>query len=321
MAEAAMGQTATAEHDARRRRIFGGCATFLSTVFARQGSLLVFVLTYLSYVFYHCQRASYSAVKRLVMLNVGGINKATLGRLDFGFLVMYAIGQFAYGVGGDLLASSKVLLVSGMYAVSVTGALFAMVGLLGVQSAVPYTILRLMDGLFQASGWSQSLAIWGAWFPRTGRGMMLGVWASNVNVGDILGFNIAGAITGQDEHGDGDGSDGDAPDVTNRSWEYVILTSSLLVCVMATINMIFLKGSPPVEVADIDTAADKTVIAEEEGFSVGGNPPRRGCFASVISGLAGALRALLAAYMLPGVAQYCTRIRLTIPDGVGLDPS
>lgn len=171
--------------------------------------------------------------------------------------MMYAIGQFAFGLAGELLASSKVLLVSGMYAVSVAGALFALCGALGVQSAAPYALLRLLDGFVQASGWSQSLSIWSSWFPLTGRGTMLGVWASNSNVGDIIGLNLAGGITGQGEHGGGGGDSGGG----GSSWVTVIFTSSLLMCAMATANLFFLKGAPPAEIAADSDGEDAKAAA------------------------------------------------------------
>jgi len=45
----------------------------------------------------------------------------------------------------------------------------------------------MIDGTLQSVGWAVNLAVMSNWFPKKGRGLLIGCWASNANVGDIIG--------------------------------------------------------------------------------------------------------------------------------------
>ena len=45
-------------------------------------------------------------------------------------------------------------------------------------------------------GWGTNLAILSNWFPKKGRGILVGIWASNANIGDIIGTQLYKLIAG-----------------------------------------------------------------------------------------------------------------------------
>lgn len=53
----------------------------------------------------------------------------------------------------------------------------------------------MIDGTLQSVGWAVNLAVMSNWFPKRGRGLLIGCWASNANVGDIIGAQIYRAAT------------------------------------------------------------------------------------------------------------------------------
>lgn len=50
-----------------------------------------------------------------------------------------------------------------------------------------FYLLRMTDGIFESVGWATNIAVLSNWFPRKGRGAIIGVWASSQNIGDIIG--------------------------------------------------------------------------------------------------------------------------------------
>ena len=55
-------------------------------------------------------------------------------------------------------------------------------------------VLALSKVLFRATGWTSTVAIMGNWFPQEGRGLIMGLWATNSNVGDIFGLTVSSAM-------------------------------------------------------------------------------------------------------------------------------
>ena len=51
-------------------------------------------------------------------------------------------------------------------------------------------ILMMISGFFQASGWPGIVAIFNAWFVGQKKGVLMGLWACNSNVGNILAESV-----------------------------------------------------------------------------------------------------------------------------------
>ena len=47
-------------------------------------------------------------------------------------------------------------------------------------------IMICFNGFFQSTGWPGLMAIMGNWFSKGKTGVILGVWAINANIGNII---------------------------------------------------------------------------------------------------------------------------------------
>jgi sugar phosphate permease len=77
-------------------------------------------------------------------------------------------------------------------------------------------------------GWAVNLAVMSNWFPKRGRGLLIGCWASNANVGDIIGAQIYKAAT----------------NTTDLMWGTGIIIVGSLVIVVGILNLLFLIEFP-----------------------------------------------------------------------------
>ena len=150
----------------------------------------VFAATWLSYAGFYFARKPFSIVKA-DLETAYGWGAEDLGMLGAAYLVAYTIGQFLAGAGGQRWGPRHVLLV-GM-AVS-----------LGANAAMGFTnsfgtfaVLMALNGLAQATGWANNVGTMGHWFRREERGRVLGIWATNYQVGGVLANTLAAYMAGE----------------------------------------------------------------------------------------------------------------------------
>ncbi len=43
-----------------------------------------------------------------------------------------------------------------------------------------------LNGFFQATGWPGIMGIFGQWFGKDKKGLLMGIWAINANIGNII---------------------------------------------------------------------------------------------------------------------------------------
>lgn len=113
--------------------------------------------------------------------------------------------MFAYAVGGvwsgslaDYISKKKYIFVC-YSIIGVTGIVLGLQqywttkgeGLVGLSSG-----MQVISGLAQSMGWGTNIAILTNWFPKKGRGLLIGIWASNANIGDIIGSQLYRMIAG-----------------------------------------------------------------------------------------------------------------------------
>ena len=91
----------------------------------------------------------------------------------------------------------------------------------------------MIDGVLQSVGWAVNLAVMSNWFPKKGRGLLIGCWASNANVGDIIGAQIYKAATNTS-----------GVDISDLLWGNGIIIVGALVVVVGIINLFVLVEFP-----------------------------------------------------------------------------
>jgi len=150
----------------------------------------IFAATWLSYFgYYFCRKPFF-------------ITKATLeeqlhwdaGQLSFlgvAFLAAYAMGQFIASAVGDRYGP-RVLLLVGMGVTIAANVTFGLTNSWGLFAA-----LMVVNGLAQGTGWAGGVGSMGAWFNRRERGTVMGLWATNFQVGGIAANALASFALGQ----------------------------------------------------------------------------------------------------------------------------
>ncbi len=155
----------------------------------RQWRWRVFAATWLCYAgYYFCRKPFYLAKGSLA--TELSFDATQLGTIGSAYLVAYAIGQFVSGALGDRWGP-RVLLLGGM-AVSVGVNIGFGLG----NSFATFLGLMVLNGLAQATGWSGTVGTMANWFHRRERGTVMGVWATNFQVGGVAANTFAAWLLG-----------------------------------------------------------------------------------------------------------------------------
>ncbi len=115
---------------------------------------------------------------------------AALGELGAAYLIAYTVGQFVAGGLGQRLGA-RLLLIGGM---GLSVACAVGFGLSNSYAAV--LVLMVLNGFAQATGWSGNVSTMAAWFHRQERGKVMGIWATNFQVGGVLANTLAAWVLG-----------------------------------------------------------------------------------------------------------------------------
>lgn len=159
----------------------------------------MFAITFLNYAVLHATRSVWSAAtKTIEIVYDGEITQDDIAGMNTAFLACYGIGGFFTGQLADKFKKRK--LIFALYSLIT----LSMVGL-GLLSLAPedrqrslipvYYMLKTFNGTLQSPGWAINLVIMSKWFPRTGRGLLMGIWACNTSVGDTIGVQLYKVIS------------------------------------------------------------------------------------------------------------------------------
>jgi sugar phosphate permease len=191
----------------------------------------VFALTWLSYASFYLTRKDFSVVKGRLEEDLH-LTLAQLGMIDTLYLAAYAVGQFVSGSLGDRFGPRR-LLAGGMIGSAVCAAIF------GVSSLFfPFLVAFAVNGLFQSTGWSNNVAAMAPWFGRKVRGLVMGFWATNYQVGGLLATALAGWL------------------LVHYGWRAAFLVPAVWVAGVGALVLFFLverpqdAGLPPVDSKD-----------------------------------------------------------------------
>ena len=144
----------------------------------------IFASTWLCYAGYYFCRKPFYIVKSALGEELH-FDATALGIIGTVYLVAYAIGQFASAALGNRLGP-RVLLLLGM-----TLSIAANVGFGLSNSFQTFVVLMALNGLVQATGWSGTVGTMANWFRRSERGTVMGIWATNFQVGGVVASMLA----------------------------------------------------------------------------------------------------------------------------------
>ncbi len=150
----------------------------------RQWRHRVFAATWLSYVgFYFCRKPFSIAKADLGKAN--GFDADLLGQIGAAYLIAYTLGQFVSGGIGPRIGPRRMLL-SGMAISAATALAFG-----AISGALTFAVVMVVNGLAQATGWSNNLGVMAQWFRRQERGRVMGLWSTNFQVGGVAANALA----------------------------------------------------------------------------------------------------------------------------------
>lgn len=146
---------------------------------------LVFVFTMFLYAMIHASRTAW-AYSQAYVISDPYFSDKNLGIIDMTFLLCYAFGMIYNGWVGDHTNLKKFLTVG---------------CLLGVSGYMIFTVLAVTKQHYMAldlvlwglNGFGQSrlypglVSVLGNWIGSSNRGILLGIWSGNLNIGNIIG--------------------------------------------------------------------------------------------------------------------------------------
>lgn len=185
----------------------------------RQKRHNVFVLTWLSYASLYLTRKNFSIVKS-ELHHSGGLSLTTLGNIDTAFLVVYALGQFVSGFIGDVIGARKIIGVG-----LLGSAIFSFVFPLN-DAAVFFGLCFAINGLFQSTGWANSVKAIEPWFDEDSRGRLLAWWGTNQQTGSLLATILAASL------------------LANFGWRFAFFIPAIAVFIMGVV-ILFALDDPP----------------------------------------------------------------------------
>jgi OPA family glycerol-3-phosphate transporter-like MFS transporter len=139
----------------------------------------IFASTWLSYAgFYFCRKPFFIAKPALA--EELSWDPSLLGIIGTAYLIAYTIGQFIMGWSGTKWGP-RILLLSGMALSVIVNFMFGI-----TNSWITFTLLMVINGFAQSTGWSNNVAAMAPWFTRKERGTVMGFWATNYQIGGVL---------------------------------------------------------------------------------------------------------------------------------------
>lgn len=150
-----------------------------------------------------------------------------LGIVDALYLVSYSFGMAALG---SIIhrVSLKIYIITGLLLASISYMLFPIIfAMTGYFSPVLAAVLMCFNGFFQATGWPGMMGIFGNWFEKNKKGVLMGVWAMNANVGNIIASSLCNLLEGH-----------------KLSWVWNFAVTGGFAIAVAVLMLLFLKEKP-----------------------------------------------------------------------------
>ncbi|MFC4993824.1 MFS transporter [Rubritalea tangerina] len=178
----------------------------------------IVILSFLSYFFYYYTRKNLGIATSSMIEE--GFTEETIGWIQSGYGILYALGQFICGGLGDKLGA-RIMIFCGM-------ALSAIASI--AIGFFPLTLVLLiawpLNGLFQSTGWSNNCKLIATWIPHDSRGRVMGIWSLCYVLGSISANVVCGYL------------------VEHYNWKLSFLVTGFTVLSVAIIQGLFLINRP-----------------------------------------------------------------------------
>ena len=156
----------------------------------------------------------------------GDDGETLMGVVDYSLLFSYAVGTFISGAIADRV-NQRHFLVVGMMGSAVATILMGVAYFANIHHVSYFIVVQIMGGLMQSTGWPTLIAVMTAWFGKQRRGLIMGVWSTNVFVGSILGTLIPAIWA-----------------TPNAPWGWSFITPALVLLVISLMTSLLLLPDP-----------------------------------------------------------------------------
>ena len=114
-----------------------------------------------------------------------GYSNLQLANIFFGYSLLYALGQFGFGVLADRFGS-RLIVTLGLLVAVVSNLMMGF-----ATSLVMLTLLACLNGAGQSAGWPGLVKTMASWFRHRERGIVMGWWTTNYVIGGFVGTIFA----------------------------------------------------------------------------------------------------------------------------------
>lgn len=154
---------------------------------------IVFNLTFFAYAGLHCLREGWSYSKK-ELENEFKITEPQFGLIDTLYLFAYSIGMATIGNLSSKV-NLKYFVAIGMLLSAFFYMTFSFTYLLThTYSYALLVVTMCLNGFFQSTGWPGVMGVVGNWFGKGKRGLLMGFWGINANVGNIIALVLCNIL-------------------------------------------------------------------------------------------------------------------------------
>lgn len=148
------------------------------------GQRKIFLVTWIAYAGFYLCRKNLSVVLPLLN-NVSGLRSIDLANIVFGYSLVYAVGQFAWGPLSDRWGAKRIVSAGLLLAVA-SNILMA-----AHASWIWLLVFACLNGAGQSTGWSGLVKTMAIWFSPSDRGIVMAWWSTNYVLGGFLATAFA----------------------------------------------------------------------------------------------------------------------------------
>ncbi|KAL4488545.1 hypothetical protein ABPG72_013113 [Tetrahymena utriculariae] len=191
-----------------------------------RNQIFVFILTFLAYAAIHSTRTAWSASKQSLKEDLDEKDDHYLGLVDTCFLLCYALSMKFLG-GYSSRFQIQYFLGFGMVSASVCLLVIYFICQVSINKGF-ILLMMMLNGVSQSTGWPSVVACMGNWFGNGKKGLLMGIWGTNGNVGNMIGYFV------QDL----------AVNVLDLNWKFVLFIIGIFLLIIGSIVIFNLEPYP-----------------------------------------------------------------------------
>lgn len=154
-----------------------------------RSKIAIFASTYIAYAVIHATRTAWSSSKQSLKEELDEENSSFLGLVDTCFLLVYAVSMKT--ISGMLAGKVPINHILGFGMISASVCLLTIYFICEISISKPFIlVMMVLNGVSQSTGWPSVVACMGNWFGSGQKGLLMGLWGTSGNFGNMMGYFI-----------------------------------------------------------------------------------------------------------------------------------